>query len=123
MSKYLRANDGTDLSKIIFSIRSGTLDIKKWNMWKYFDNLCVMCGKKEENIQHLTECIEYENTDVIHNLEDIYTQDTENSLKLQKMPKYAYREEKLYSRLSSGLDSSTPGSLAPTCVNEHLWNK
>ena len=77
MMKYLRENDRADLSKIICSIISGTLDIKKWNMWKYFDNLCVMRGKKEENIQHFMECTEYENTDVLHTLEDIYTQDTQ----------------------------------------------
>ena len=121
MSKYLRENDRTDLSKIIFSIRSGTLDIKKWNMWKYFDNLCVMCGKKEENIKHFMECTEYENTDEIHNFEDIYTQDTEKQFEIAENAKIRIQKRKM--KIEAGLDSPTPGSLAPTCVDEHLWNK
>ena len=49
MSSYLKENDKTDLSKIIFSIRSGTIviDIKKWKPLKYDDNLCVMCDVKK----------------------------------------------------------------------------
>ena len=42
MSEYLVRNEGTDLSKIIFSVRAGTFDIKAWNDWNYSDKLCVM---------------------------------------------------------------------------------
>ena len=56
MSEYLKENTKTSLSKIIFLVRSGTLDIKKWNSWKYDDNLCVMCDIKEENITQFLEC-------------------------------------------------------------------
>ena len=59
MSEYLKENKKTHLSKIIFSLRSGTLDINKWNSWKYNDNLCVMCDIKEENITHFLECSKY----------------------------------------------------------------
>ena len=44
MSKYLKENDNTDLSKIIFSIGSGALDIKKCKKWK---KTCVLCVTKE----------------------------------------------------------------------------
>ena len=63
MSSYLKENDKTDPSKIIFLIRSGTLDIKKRKPWKYDDNLCVMCDFKEETIKHFMECTEYGNFD------------------------------------------------------------
>ena len=33
MSEYLKENKKTHLSKIIFSLKSGILDIKKWNIW------------------------------------------------------------------------------------------
>ena len=43
VAKYLLENRGTSLSKIIFGARSGTPDIKEWNMWKYEQNICVKC--------------------------------------------------------------------------------
>ena len=43
MRKYLFINRSTSLAKIIFSVRSGTLDIKEWTPWKYNDNICVIC--------------------------------------------------------------------------------
>ena len=51
-SEYMKEKKKTHPSKIIFSLRSGTLHIKKWNSRKYQDNLCVMCDIKEENITH-----------------------------------------------------------------------
>ena len=62
LSEYLRTNKNTNISNIIFSLRSGGLDIKTWNKWKYDDNLCVMCENKEENMDHLMECLEYGET-------------------------------------------------------------
>ena len=59
LSEYLRTNKNTNIS---FSLRSGGLDIKTWNKWKYDDNLCVMCENKEENMEHLMECLEYGET-------------------------------------------------------------
>ena len=87
MSSYLKENDKTDLSKIIFSIRSGTLDIKKWKPWKYDDNLCVMCDVKEENLKHFMECTEYGNSDDTLVLNNIYTQDTEIQFKIAENAK------------------------------------
>ena len=55
-SDYLLDNRNTTLSKVIFSLRSKTLDIKTWQPWKYFDNLCVLCELKEETISHFLNC-------------------------------------------------------------------
>ena len=59
MSEYLIKNKESSLTQIIFSIRSGTLDIKSWNPWKYDDILCVGCGKEEENMTHFMSCMTY----------------------------------------------------------------
>ena len=59
MSQYLSQNRNTFLSKPIFSVRSGTLDIKVWNGWNYENNLCVMCSLSEEIFEHLMTCKAY----------------------------------------------------------------
>ena len=59
MSEYLVKNKSTAISKIIFSVRSGTLDLKDWHPWKYSDNLCVMCELSDENIEHFMSCNTY----------------------------------------------------------------
>ena len=51
----------TRLSKVIFSIRSQTFDIKTWNQWKYDYNACVAYHLKEENTDYLMNCNAYEN--------------------------------------------------------------
>ena len=48
ISSYLAENERTSLSKIIFQIRSQTMDIKTWQPWKYSDKTCVKCEKTEE---------------------------------------------------------------------------
>ena len=42
LSDYLVENRSINLSRMIFNLRSKTLEIKTWQPWKYFDNLCVM---------------------------------------------------------------------------------
>ena len=54
--EYLVNNENKSLSKLIFSARSGTLDLKVWNEWKYGDKTCVMCQKDEENFDHFMTC-------------------------------------------------------------------
>ena len=44
MSKYLQENNRTSLSKVIFGVRSKTLDLKDWCPWKYDTVNCVACG-------------------------------------------------------------------------------
>ena len=59
MSEYLKCNKSTTLSKTIFSVRAGTLDIKIWNSWNYENTLCVMCEMFEETIEHFMTCKTY----------------------------------------------------------------
>jgi hypothetical protein len=61
MSEYLRKNTNSQISKIIFSIRSKTFDIKVWQEWKYNDNACVACGVNAEDMDHFLKCQAYEN--------------------------------------------------------------
>ena len=119
MSEYLKENKKTHLLKIIFLLRSGTLDIKKWNSWKYDDNLCVMCDIKEENITHFLECYKYGKEKI--EIKDICTQNTETLFSITERveDRMIQRKEKI----ESGLDSPSPGSKAPTVVVEHYWNK
>ena len=46
LANYLKDNQSHSSSKIIFSVRSKTLDIKAWQPWKYFDNLSVLSERK-----------------------------------------------------------------------------
>ena len=50
----------TSTSKIIFSVRSNTLDIKTCNPWKYTNQLCVLCSKPSKTMDHLISCGKYE---------------------------------------------------------------
>ena len=78
MGEYLKKNRNSQITKIIFSIRSKTLDIKVWNEWKYEDNVCVACNLHEETIEHFLYCRAYENCaqeskwkDILENYPDI----------------------------------------------------
>ena len=61
LGQYLFENRNTNLSKVIFSVRSKTFDIKVWQQWKYEDNLCILCQVKEENMDHFVICSSYSN--------------------------------------------------------------
>ena len=115
----IRYLDAEKTAKIIFSLRSGTLDIKKWNIWTYDDNLCVMCDIKEENITHFLECLKYGKEKI--EIKDIYTQNTENQFSIAE--RVEERMVKRTKKLEAGLDSPSPGSKAPTFVVGHYWNK
>ena len=115
LSEYLKENKNKELSEIIFGIRSGTLDIKAWNRWKYEDNLCVLCEKKEENINHLMECVEYGEPIEMSIWKEVYENNTETQIKIAKEVKS--RLEKRDKILKAGLDYP-PGSNAPTMVVE-----
>ena len=71
LNDYLVENRSINLSRIIFSLRSKTLDIKTWQPWKYFDNLCVTCELKEESISHFLNCEAYENISQENNWKDV----------------------------------------------------
>ena len=114
LSEYLRTNKNTNISNIIFSLRSGGLDIKTWNKWKYDDNLCVMCENKEENMDHLMECLEYgETKDFVWR--EVFETKIETQVMIAK--EVSRRMEIREKKLKAGLDDP-PGSHAPTDVVE-----
>ena len=61
MSNYLQENKRTSLSKVIFGVRSKTLDLKDWCPWKYDTVNCVACGNYPETIDHFSTCKSYRN--------------------------------------------------------------
>ena len=115
LSDYLKLNKNKELSEIIFGLRSGTLDLKAWNRWKYEDNLCVLCEKKEENINHFMECVEYGEPIETTTWKEVYENNAETQIKIAKEVKL--RLEKRDKILKAGLDYP-PGSNAPTVVVE-----
>ena len=59
MQEYLlEGNKNTELSKLIYKARGGTLDIKINKKWKYEDELCVGCGKNPETVEEILSCKE-----------------------------------------------------------------
>ena len=81
MSSYLYQNRSTPLSKVIFSVRSQTLDIKSWNIWKNTDNSCVGCELNAETITHFMKCNAYRKESEEMNWQEILGNDIENNLK------------------------------------------
>ena len=69
MAKYLIENRSTSLSKIIFGARSGTLDIKEWNIWKYEDNICAKCETAAETMSNF---MTYGEDSYVKQWKDIY---------------------------------------------------
>ena len=84
LSNYLNDNRNIALSKIIFSIRSKTLDIKTLQPWKYFDNLCVLCEEKAETLPHFMSCNSYQNEPPAFNFELIYGNTPEEQFEIAK---------------------------------------
>ena len=65
-------NKSTALFSIIFSVRSGTLDLKNWQEWNYTDKLCVMGKLSEETIYHFMSCPAYGKTSLEKDWKIIY---------------------------------------------------
>ena len=61
MSDYLEQNRRTSLSKLIFSIRSKTIDIKEYQPWKYETDNCIACKNFPETMNHFAICPAYRN--------------------------------------------------------------
>ena len=77
MRDYLVQNRNTALSKVIFSVRSGTFDIKTWNEWKYENLTCFMCDWCEETFPHFMSCLSYGKPFIELDWKDIFGDDPE----------------------------------------------
>ena len=84
MSEYLQTNVSLTISRIIFSLRSKTLDIKEFQPWKYFDNICVKCKTTEETIQHFLTCSSYQ-TETEICWEDVNENNIERQIEIAKI--------------------------------------
>ena len=85
MGEYLKKNRNSQITKIIFSIRSKTLDIKVWNEWKYEDNVCVACNLHEETIEHFLCCRAYENCAQESKWKDILENNPDRQFEIAKI--------------------------------------
>ena len=93
----MKAHVGGPLSKIIFSIRSKTFDIKVWQEWKYNDNACVACYVHEENMEHFLLCQAYENCPQENNWKIILEDHPEKQVSIAKVAqkRMKYRQKLL----------------------------
>ena len=107
MSDYLVKNKNTSISKIIFSVRAGTLDLKAWNDWKYVDKLCVMCGEFEEDFEHFMSCTRYGHEIQENNWKDIFEDDSEKQYSI------ALEVKRRTNLRKSKLEAGLPHLLAP----------
>ena len=57
----VKDNRNNSVTKIVFSVRSRTIDLKTLQSWMYFDNLIVICERRSEIIEHFMMCKAYEN--------------------------------------------------------------
>ena len=97
MSEYLRQNQSSQISKIIFSIRSQTFDIKVWQEWKYTDNACVVCKLSEETMEHFMICQAYESCPQEFNWKNILDNHPEQQVAIVKVARkrMKYRQKLL----------------------------
>ena len=113
ISNYLKENERSSLSKLIFKIRSQTLNIKSWQPWNYSNNSCVKCEKTKETMSHFVTCVEYP-TEIEHNWWDIKQNNTETQKEIARIveKRFKIRQEILDSQQEGGQASNT-GSNAP----------
>ena len=113
-SEYLLHNKSTSLSKIIFSRRSKTFDIKKWLPWKYYDNLCVACELKEETMNHFLTCTSYENLPSEISWEQVKGNNVERQFEIaRKVKSRQLKRKKIIDNFEAGHPQDHPGSRAP----------
>ena len=117
--QYLLQNRNTKISKIIYSTRAGTLDIKSLNQWKYDDNLCVLCNIKEETMKHFMECQGYGRNTI--EWEEIYENDEQLQFEIGKevRERINIREKKIHEDgLTSPLAPTAPDSFCLLSLEE-----
>ena len=116
MAEYLKRNSKETITKYIFKIRSGTIDLKSLAQWKYNDNLCVGCEIKEESMTHFMECQVYNvNEESTINWKDIYKNDMDLQIKvaLEVERRFNLREKKIQ---EAGRDSNPSSKLLDSFV-------
>ena len=84
MRRYLYNNINTYLTKTIFSVRAGTIDLKCFNEWKYESDKCVMCDLVLENLDHFMSCKEYGHGKLTIEWKEIFLDDVNNQNKIAK---------------------------------------
>ena len=97
MREYLKSNKNTTLSKTIFSVRAGTLDIKVWNSWYYENTLCAICEMSGETIDTFLTCRAYGKTTRKIDWKEIFLDNVENQITVAKEVKRRlyFRKKKL----------------------------
>ena len=113
MSDYLFENKQMSLTKIIFNIRSGTLDIKSWNPWKYKDLWCVGCGTEQEDMSHFVICKSYGESTQYENWKDIFTSDVNLQNQIAQNVRQRLEMRATILEADEAGQDSTPGSNAP----------
>ena len=76
-------------------MRSGTLDLKKWNDWKYKDLLCVMCKLCEEDFEHFISCDAYGNQPLEIDWKEIFGNNVSNQITMAQEVKSRHISRKL----------------------------
>ena len=113
-SEYLLDNRNTSLTKIIFSLISKTVDIKYWQPWNYFDNLCVACEIKKETMNHFLTCTAYENIPCENNWEQVKENDVERQFEIAQRVKLRQKaRQKIIDHYEAGHPPNPTGSRAP----------
>ena len=84
MSLLYTQDRNTYLSRTIFSVRSGTLDIKVWNEWNYENKLCVLCSVSEESCEHYMSCSTYGKVSCEIRWKEILLNNVENQIIVAK---------------------------------------
>ena len=79
ISEYLVLNKRTSLSKLMFSVRSKTLNIKEWQSWLYKDDTRVACEKTCETMNHFMHCNSYK-SEAFSDWNDILGNDTDKQI-------------------------------------------
>ena len=111
MSQYIYENKNTSLTRVIFSIRSKTLDVKDWNPWNYENLSCLQCVEIE-TMDHFVSCQKYgEALDV--NWKEINESNTEKQIMIGEFVQKRHQiRQKLIKQQEDGQASSS-GSTAP----------
>jgi hypothetical protein len=85
IQEYLvEGNKNTELSQLIFKTRGKTLEIKAHKKWKYKDNICVGCERREETEEEFLSCagLSAVNENISYNL--VYGKSVEEMMKVAK---------------------------------------